>query len=159
MHPYEWWGLIALALGIAELLTGTFYLLVLAAACLGGAGAAWAGAGLTVQFVVTAALSVLGWAALQRWHPARSRRLAPTADPDVVLDIGEHVHVDSWDDAGSTQVSYRGARWQARYDPQALGPGRVPQPGPHRIGAVDGNRLILTPVAEAAPVPPTSELR
>ena len=145
MQAWEWWGLAALALGIAELLTGTFHLLVLGGACLGGALTAWAGGAVALQMLVTAALALLGWIGLHRWHPARRRPLEATADRDVVLDIGERVHVEAWAADGTASVVYRGARWQAE---RAAGAAALP--GTWRIQAVSGNRLVLAP-ADPAP--------
>jgi membrane protein implicated in regulation of membrane protease activity len=144
MLAWEWWGLAALVLGIAELLTGTFHLLVLAAACLGGALAAWAEAAAVVQMLFTAALAIAGWVALYRWYPARRHVLDATADRDVVLDIGERVTVDEWSADGIAQVSYRGAIWQAEREPGA--PAIL---GFWRIHAVSGNRLVLQPEPSA----------
>lgn len=153
MQAWEWWGLAALALGIAEMLTGTFHLLVLGGACLGGALAAWAGAGTVAQLLVTAALALGGWIALHRWHPARRRTLEATADRDVVLDIGELVTVDAWAADGTADVQYRGARWQAERAPGAPAAG-----GRWRIRAVSGNRLVLEP-ADSSSSPSSSENR
>jgi len=54
MQLQYWWWILALGMGVLELVTGTFYLLVLAAGCAAGGLAAWAGAGLTVQVLATA---------------------------------------------------------------------------------------------------------
>ena len=159
MAQHEWWGLIALALGIAELLTGTFYLLVLAAGCLGGAAAAWAGAGMPAQLLVTALLTVLGWVLLHRWHPARPRATRATADRDVVLDIGERVEVVAWNADGTADVAYRGARWRAELDPEIRRLGASTTPGWHRIRAVSGNRLLLEPDTPAPSSSPSLESR
>ena len=41
MEPYWWWAIVGIALAIAELITGTFYLLVIGIAALVGALAAY----------------------------------------------------------------------------------------------------------------------
>lgn len=132
-----WWVLAAL-LVLAELTTGTFFLLMLAGAAGAGALAAQAGAGLSGQLLAAAVaggLGVLGW---QRWR-ARQPAPAPQANRDLNLDIGEVVEVPAWTEDGRAEVQHRGASWQARH----AGPDS-PRPGPHIIVALEGNRLVLT---------------
>ena len=73
------WWVAAGALVIAELSTGTFYLLMLALGCAAGALAAHAGAGTSTQVVVAA---LLGGGATALWHfkRARSPRSAPVRE-------------------------------------------------------------------------------
>ena len=52
MDPSLAWAVIGLVLVIVELLTGTFYLLMLGLAAFGAAGAAWLGYDLPVQVIV-----------------------------------------------------------------------------------------------------------
>ena len=132
------WWLAAGVLVVAELATGTFYLLMLALGAAAGAIAAHAGLPLTGQ-IATAA--VLGGGAVVAWHLRRSRRpaAAPAAtNPDVNLDVGGTVQVPAWDADGSARIAYRGSHWEARH----VGTGH-PVPGLHVILAVDGNRLLL----------------
>lgn len=138
---YLWW-LIALALGVLELLTGTFYLLVLALGCVAGGAAAFAGFGLTVQLLVTAVVTFTGWFLLRRLRPSTGG--AADANRDVILDIGERVQVKHWDAHGRTHVHYRGAQWSAEIDPAFMSPSIAP--GEYVIRSVTGNRLILGPV-------------
>src|SRR5690606_3278509 len=112
--PTLWW-LLAGALVAAELATGTFYLLMLAAGCAAGALAAHAGMGTTAQVVVGA---LVGMGATALWHFKRARqpRSAPAeSNRDVNLDIGQTVVVRLWGEDGSTQVHYRGATWSAAF--------------------------------------------
>jgi membrane protein implicated in regulation of membrane protease activity len=132
------WWIAAGALVAAELVTGTFYLLMLASGAAAGALAAHLGLTPTVQVLTAAAL---GGAAVAAWHQYRGRapRPAPAAsNPDVNLDIGQGVQVDNWSADGIAQVHYRGAQWQARFI------GHPPaQSGRHTIRAVEGNCLLL----------------
>jgi membrane protein implicated in regulation of membrane protease activity len=137
------WWLAAGALVVAELASGTFYLLMIALGAAAGAVAAHLGAGISIQ-IVTAAIA--GGAATAAWHIQRTRgRRAVAADGnrDVNLDIGQTVHVAAWAADGSARVPYRGAAWTVRY----TGPG-TPAPGNHIIVAVRGSELE---VARAAP--------
>src|SRR5258708_28289636 len=60
MEEDLFWAILGLALVIVELLTGTFYLLMLGIAAFGAALAAWLGQGIGVQAVVAAVISGAG---------------------------------------------------------------------------------------------------
>lgn len=140
-----WWWLAGGVLVATELLTGTFYLLMLALGCAAAALAAHAGASGPMQVLFAA---VAGGGATAAWHFKRARapRSAPAAsNPDVNLDIGQTVQVDAWGPDGRTQVHYRGASWSAR-----LACAEPPAAGAHRIVAVHGNVLDLEPVPASA---------
>ena len=135
------WWLLAGGLVVAELLTGTFYLLMLAVG-VGAAGiAAHLGASTTVQ-ILTAALvgggSVVGWHALRRKRPGDP---SARADRSVNLDVGETIAIDSWNADGTTTVKYRGATWTAIHRP-----GVTPSTGMHRVAELVGSRLLVDPL-------------
>ncbi len=134
-----WWAAGGL-LVVAELATGTFYLLMLALGCAAGALAAHAGFGATAQILVGA---FVGAAATAGWYAKRASapRSAPAeSNRDVNLDIGQTVVVRAWGADRSAQVHYRGANWTAAFQGEGL-----PVPGPHAIVAVRGNQLVLAP--------------
>jgi membrane protein implicated in regulation of membrane protease activity len=133
MH-YIWWVL-AVALGIAELATGSFYMLVLAAGAVAAGFAAVLGFGLAAQFICAAVVSAGGAVLVRRLH---GRDVAAHRNPDVNLDIGQPVEVVQWNADGRSRVSYRGALWDAE-----LMPGEPAVPGRFLIREVDGNRLRL----------------
>jgi membrane protein implicated in regulation of membrane protease activity len=54
------WAVIGLVLVIVELLTGTFYLLMLGLAAFGAAAAAWLGLAFASQSIVAALVAVVG---------------------------------------------------------------------------------------------------
>ena len=63
------WTVVGLILVIAELVTGTFYLLVLGAGALVAAGVAYLGFGFGIQAVVAAVISIAGvYVIRQRRH-------------------------------------------------------------------------------------------
>ena len=142
-----WWMATGL-LVVAELLTGTFYLLMLALGVACAALAAHAQFTMNVQLVVAA---VVGLGAALAWHMVRMRRAAhePGADANrnVNLDVGETVHIEAWGPERTAQVQYRGASWTAV--PAAEG-GAPPQPGTHRIVALRGSHLVVEPLAPLA---------
>ena len=131
-----WWILPGMLVAM-ELMSGTFYLLMLAIGGAAAALAALAGVGLTGQLVsaaVVGGLAVILWSRYrQRQHPTN-----PDSAQDLHLDIGETVQVQAWDAEGTTQVKHRGALWTA-----ISAPGASPEPGLHRIEAVVGSRLVL----------------
>lgn len=133
------WWLAAGALVAAELLTGSFYLLMLALGLAAGAVAAHLGLAGAVQ-IVTAAL--VGAGATILWHLKRPSHRAvhpPGSNRDVNLDVGETVEVEVWRPDGSANVKYRGAQWSAV--PAAGSAARAT--GPHRIVEVRGSQLVI----------------
>ena len=138
-----WWVLAGSAVAV-ELLTGTFYLLMLAIGLVAAALAAHLGLSWTSQLVVAA---IVGGGAVVGWHFVRQRRpQEPPAEAnrDVNLDIGETVQVTRWNPDGTTTLKYRGAQWTA-----VPASGTIPVAGPHRIREVTGSRLVLEPTQEA----------
>jgi membrane protein implicated in regulation of membrane protease activity len=137
----SFWWIVAGVLVAVELATGTFYLLMLAVGATAAALAQMAGAGSDTQ-IVTAAL--VGGGATALWHLRRSKHptSAPAhSNPDVLLDIGQTVTVAQWRPDGTARVQYRGSEWDAHAaTDQPL------TPGPHKIVAVQGNRLELAPL-------------
>ena len=134
-----WWLLAGSAVAV-ELLTGTFYLLMLALGLAAAALATHAGAPMVAQ-IVTA--SVVGGGAVVAWHwVKRSRPGDPSAraDRSVNLDVGELVMIDAWDAEGTAQVKYRGANWTAVHRP-----GVTPSVGMHRVAELVGSRLLVDP--------------
>lgn len=132
------WWIAAGVLILAELASGTFYLLMLAVGAVAGALAAHLGLSPTGQLLAAAAV---GGAAVVAWHRRRSKapQSAPaSSNPDVNLDIGQSVQVTAWSADGLAQVHYRGAAWQARFvgTPPA-------QSGRHVIRAIEGSCLLL----------------
>ena len=130
-----WWVLTGVLVAL-ELVTGTFYLLMLGLGSVAAALAAMAGYGLNTQLVAAAFVGGLGAVLLGQW---RKRQAAtPQQAKDQHLDLGATVMVQAWDAQGTTQVKHRGAAWTAE-----LAPGQSAAPGVHRIQAIAGNRLVL----------------
>ena len=103
------WAILGLALVVVELLTGTFYLLVLAIAAFGAALAAWLGQPIGVQAVVAAAISGFGCYGVHIYRAKNSsQQMAP-------VDAGQPARFENWVDQGArlARVRYRGASWEA----------------------------------------------
>jgi membrane protein implicated in regulation of membrane protease activity len=132
-----WWLATGIVVGI-ELLTGTFYLLMLAIGLAAGALAAHTGAGLVAQLLVAA---FVGGGAVAVFYQVKKRRPSDPsarADRSVNLDVGETVHVETWNPDGSASVQYRGANWTAIHPP-----GITPSAGAHRVCELVGSRLLV----------------
>lgn len=135
MDAYLLWAITGIVLIIVEMLTGTFYLLVLGIAALSAAAAAWLGQSFWVQAVVTAAVAVAGVILVNRFRgkdqPASRQS----------LDIGQTVTLESWinEADGLARVNYRNAQWEARVMGERTSGGRV-----FYIQAVEGNTLQVS---------------
>jgi membrane protein implicated in regulation of membrane protease activity len=133
MEPTLVWAIIALVLVIAELLSGTFYLLMLAVGAFGAAAAAHFGQPFPMQSVVAALLGVAGCYGVHVYRANSStKRMAP-------LDAGMPASFESWLDAGArlARVRYRGASWDARVEGnEAIEPGTT-----LFVLSADGNTL------------------
>jgi membrane protein implicated in regulation of membrane protease activity len=142
MEPYLAWVIAGFALVIIELLTGTFYLLVIGVGAFAGAAVAWAGGGYLAQAVGACAVALVGTGLVNRWHKKRQ-----PADPkDNFLDLGHSVVLESWVDRGLglARVQYRGTTWDAR-----VTAGAQAEPGATLIiNGQDGSTLLVS----AAPV-------
>lgn len=138
MEPSTMWWVLAGITVAAELLIGSFYLLMLSLGMAAGAIAAQTGSPLTVQLLAAASVgsgAVLGW---RRWKRGGGGEPEAQSNPNVNLDIGALVTVEAWGPDGSAQVHYRGANWTAMHRP-----GVTPEPGEHRVVEVQGSRLML----------------
>ena len=136
MADYIMWAAAGLILVIAELVTGTFYLLVLGIAALAGGAVAFFGLGFWGQAIVSALIAVIGVVWI---HQRRSRMESPAMSSP---DLGQPVTWESWLNERDhlARVRYRGASWEARVVGEA-----APQPGDMLyISAVDGNTLEVT---------------
>lgn len=134
METYVYWILLALVLVGLEIVTGTFYLLVIGIALAVGGAAAAMGLALVWQFVFSAVTGVVGTVMLRRWKSSQASK-----SPEVGLDIGLPVKVIKWNDDGSARVLYRGAEWDAE-----LESADTPREGTLYIKAVHGSGLVLT---------------
>lgn len=138
-EPTIWWVL-AGAVVIVELMTGTFYLLMVAVGLIAAALAAQVGSSTTIQ-ILTAALCGSG-AVIILYLYKKTRKVSTSAstkaNQSASLDIGETVQVDTWMEDGTCLVKYRGSIWSA-----LLAHGDTRLTGPHRIVEIIGSRLII----------------
>jgi len=135
MSAWIWWMVLAFGLLILELLTGTFYLLVIAVALAAGGLANLAGAPFTLQLVVAALIGFGGSLLLRR---SRLGRLTTEGDALQNLDVGQVVRIESWSSGNTARAQYRGAEWDV-----LLAPGETAAPGDFVIQSVQGSRLVV----------------
>lgn len=137
----EWmvWLGAAGALVVLEMVSGTFYLLMIAVGLTVGGIASLAGLGATLQYLLAAATAVAGIAFLYRRRSGPGARKAAQRNPDINLDIGQTLQVAAWNADGKTaRADYRGAGWDVE-----LEPGSQPTPGTFVIREIRGNRLVV----------------
>ena len=142
---YLVWIVAGFVLIIAELVTGTFYLLVIGIGAFAGALVAWLGGNVFVQGVAGSVVALGGAGFVHHWHSANRKADHGRSN---LLDLGQPVVLEGWanESAGIARVKYRGASWDARL----VAPAAKPEPGATLyIEGQDGNTLL---VAAAPPV-------
>jgi len=111
------WLIAGFILVIVELVTGTFYLVVLGVAAFAGAGVAYAGGAFVWQALAAAAVAVAGvvWVHLVRKSISPKRMQG--------LDFGQPAAFESWVNKSTAQarVKYRDALWDAQVAGDASG--------------------------------------
>lgn len=144
MEHWQMWLAAAGALVIFEMLSGTFYLLMIAIGLSFGAACAALGGPAGLQMLAAAlvgsgatyALRKSKYGKFQSHHGAQR-------NPDVHIDIGQKVTVSEWSDQGPgarARVSYRGAMWSViLMEGEAL-------PGDFQIVELDGSTLMVKPM-------------
>lgn len=137
MEPYLAWIIAGFVLVIIELLTGTFYLLVIGVGAFAGALFAFAGGSYFVQAVGACAVALVGTGLVRRWHKTHQK----AGVRDNLLDLGQPVVLESWTNAasGMARVKYRGASWDAR-----VADGSRPEAGATLyVTGQDGSTLLV----------------
>lgn len=140
MTSYYFWFAASVVLVIAELATGTFYLLMVACGVTAAGIAALLGVEVPMQTATAAVVAIVAILALRRTRFGKLRRSDAATDPNVNLDIGQEVEVSTWDAFRRARVPYRGADWTVE-----LVQGSDPAPGRYRIVEVRGATLIVSP--------------
>lgn len=120
MQAHHIWLIAGIVLCTTEMLTGTFFMLVIGLAAFAGAAVAWSGQEFWLQALVAAIVGVAGVIWVQ------SHRRRSTSAPMPSFDVGQPVSFERWvsQPNGMGRVNYRGSTWEAR-----LSPGLDPAPG------------------------------
>jgi membrane protein implicated in regulation of membrane protease activity len=136
VDTYLIWLVAGFLLVIVELVSGTFYLLVLGVAAAVGGVVAYTGLPFSAQAIVAASLAVVGVVWVNRV------RRTSTAAKMRSLDVGQPAAFDHWADraAGQARVKYRDALWDASVVGEISGePGEVLY-----VASIDGNTLKVS---------------
>ncbi len=139
MDQWLLWIVVGFVLVIAELVTGTFYLLVIGVGAFVAALTAWAGGNELVQAMVGGVVAIAGGVFVHHWHQTRGGGKETGSN---FLDRGQAVVLEAWanEPAGIARVKYRGTSWDARLADSAARP--VPGTTLY-IEAQDGNTLVV----------------
>ena len=138
MQPVLAWLLAGLLLVVVELMTGTFYLLILGIAAGIGSLVAYFDQPFWMQALMAAIAAVIGGVLVNRYH-----RAANAGSPkDSANDIGETVTIDSWvsEPQRLARVRYRGTIWDA----EVVGEERIEPDALLYVVATEGSRLKVS---------------
>lgn len=142
MAQWMIWSILAVVLVILELFSGTFYLLMVAFGLAVGALAALLGTSVELQIIVAAIVGVLATAVLHRSKFGKFNLTDAARDPNINLDIGQSLTIDTWSDGSGgrpvARVMYRGAQWDVELALHA-----EPIPGSFTIREIRGSRLVV----------------
>jgi membrane protein implicated in regulation of membrane protease activity len=133
------WVIAGFVLVTAEILTGTFYLLMIGIGAFAAAAVAWVGGNELWQALAGALVALAGAWGVHHWHGA-NRGGAP--DNSNFLDRGQAVVLEGWanETARIARVKYRGTLWDAKL----ARPDEHPAPGATLyILAHEGNTLVV----------------
>ena len=110
------WFIAAAAVLIVELFVGTVYLLVVSAALFGAGLVYWLTGDTSIAVAAAAVLSAAGiWLVHGKF-----KKTAPRQELNDDLDIGQTVHILQRLHGDCYEVSYRGTRWQAQAENDAV---------------------------------------
>jgi membrane protein implicated in regulation of membrane protease activity len=123
MEPYLVWILVGFAMLITEMVSGTFYLLVIGVGAFAASAAAAMGTPLIVQVAIAGAVALGGAWMVRNWHKKSQHQ--PGEASSNAIDIGQTANFEAWVDQGKglARVRYRGASWDA-----VVPAGAAPQP-------------------------------
>lgn len=141
MQDYLVWTVIGFSLVIIELMTGTFFLLVIGVGALAGALAAWLGVPFIGQVAAAGIVGGFGTWWVQHWHAGHRT----DGDQANAIDIGQSVTVANWVNQaeGTLRIKYRGADWDARVKPGDVAANAIGVGGTLHILAQDGQCWVV----------------
>jgi membrane protein implicated in regulation of membrane protease activity len=138
MQPVLAWLLAGLLLVVVELMTGTFYLLILGIAAGIGSVVAFFEQPFWMQALIAAISAIIGGILVHQYH-----RAANASSPrDSDNDIGEPVSIENWvsEPGRLARVRYRGTTWDA----EVVGTERIEANTLLYVVARDGSRLKIS---------------
>jgi membrane protein implicated in regulation of membrane protease activity len=128
---------------VMELFSGTFYLLMISLGFLAGALVAFLGGAMEFQIIVAALVGSIATIFLRQSRLiTTARKVDPSRDPNVNLDIGQFVQVHEWTKVSqntySARAMHRGAMWDIVFEGH-----EAPGPGSYKIIEIQGSQLIV----------------
>jgi membrane protein implicated in regulation of membrane protease activity len=143
MQPALAWLLAGLLLVVVELVTGTFYLLILGIAAGIGSLIAFLDQPFWMQALIAAIAAVVGGALVYRYHSVANA----SSPKDSANDIGQTVTIESWvsEPQRLVRVRYRGTIWDA----EVVGNDRIAADARLYVVAMEGSRLKVSSVRPA----------
>lgn len=143
MNASMTWLVVAGVIVVCELLTGTFYLLMITIGLLVGALCAALGLAPGWQMGCAAIIGALATLALHNSRFGYRKGKPANRDPNVMLDIGQTLSISEWHPGShghsTARAMYRGAMWDVECRQQQ------PASGLFTIVEVQGSRLIVQP--------------
>jgi membrane protein implicated in regulation of membrane protease activity len=138
MQPALAWLLVGLMLVVVELMTGTFYLLILGIAAGIGSLMAFLGQPFWIQALIAAIAAIVGGVLVHRYHRAANA----TSPKDIANDVGQTVTIESWvsEPQRLARVHYRGTIWDA----EVLGTDRIERDALLYVVAMEGSRVKVS---------------
>lgn len=137
MEAYWIWWMVAVVLVIAEMFSGTFYLIAIAFGLAAAGLSAYLGMGWEAQATIAALLCTICIAVIYRLRQGKDLHLEQA---NLAYDIGQNVQIVNWTDARHARVSYRGAEWSAELAASVTADSTRQE---WRIKEVVGSRLII----------------
>ena len=137
METYWIWWLTAVVLVIAEMFSGTFYLIAVAFGLATAGLAAYLGVTWFGQAAIAAVLCTISVGGIYFW---KQKQVETHGQTNLAYDIGQTVHVVVWLDERHARVSYRGAEWDAELAGKAQADAARQV---WRIKDMAGSRLII----------------
>ena len=140
MQPAIAWLIVGLLLVAVELMTGTFYLLIIGIAALIASLIAFLDQPVWMQALVAAIAAIAGSVLVHRYH----REVNATSPKDVSNDVGEMVTIVSWisEPQRLARVRYRGTTWDA----EVIGSDPVAADAMLYVIATEGSRLKVSSI-------------
>ncbi|MEO8005044.1 MAG: NfeD family protein [Betaproteobacteria bacterium] len=140
MQPAIVWLLAGLLLVVVELMTGTFYLLILGVAAGIGSAIAYVGQPYWMQAFIAALAAVVGGVLVNRYH----RRVNASSPKTGADDVGQTVTIENWvsEPQRIARVRYRGTVWDA----DVLGSELIAPGALLYVIGTEGSRLKVSPV-------------
>ena len=139
------WLLAGLLLVVVELMTGTFYLLILGVAAGVGSVVAYFDQPFWVQALLAAIAACMGAVLVHRYHRAANA----TSPAQRANDIGETVRMENWisEPQRLARVRYRDTLWDA----EVLGAGHLKPNALLYVVATQGSRLKVSATRPSEP--------